>query len=721
MPKLFGKDGKELVTEEEIYQYYAEQLPKQTRKNLSGDIINTDISLGGKIGQGEYTEEDIMAMSDLQKVLNDPLMVRKAAKYFDDLVDSIPELKNFPYKSNAAVAADIPGPIELFYIDGTTPRAIFTELGITKDAVGTHKNKIATDMNCKAAIVSFLTSAKGKVSLAYPVQDENGKIVTQQVDLKPDFQHLSSSEAQRRQNLPYQSSLDNAREARYNLYHMFQNSYREVVSNKFRSSSVYSKADEETKKSLNEENIEDDPRLAGFPEYEARWADIKKANPGIKYVDTGYSTEDLGTLPMGLTGTNDKPEEMSEEEYHDFRRDLYKLSGSAGQFGSGQPETEQLKNVAVSAFDKFFNPRLMENEDVKKPYMEMLNLGNPLDRIGIDGKPLLTYLREDLGYGDAAISEDQMKAETMAAITSGKHHIDIITCRVKKGDTGKLRLSTMSAEVRADLSGLDEFTAPGDLSRSQEQQDLEKKDLENRTNRLAKFSKSTPISKKASLSMADAPVNDFIKKNREQYKGRTGEPTPDDEEYKDNFMSGMVTELNELTQQFSYGKNILFNSKFHNNLKKAASTLSSTMGFIVFTTDPQKKQELSEKLEKQIDDLKKYAEDYYKHATKDGTKTSFSRDAGKLRADVSRDLIAFSDKLRLELLAPQKDIAVNEGGAPNEINHAGNPKPDKKPIEFEELLEEENLNPTHKAVHPTAPHETVRSKTNKTERTSTFG
>ena len=88
--------------------------------------------------------------------------------------------------------------------------------------------------------------------------------------------------------------------------------------------------------------------------------------------------------------------------------------------------------------------------------------------IYIDGQPASEYVRK---YSpDHAGNKDYVKAQIAAAVTSGRHHVDVVTLRTRDDGT----FQAEATELTADLSALNEYKRWGESTREERRKSLMK-------------------------------------------------------------------------------------------------------------------------------------------------------------------------------------------------------------------------------------------------------
>ena len=679
MPRrIFNQDGKELITQEEIREHYMSQLPE--RQYEDGQVLNVELSVDG---DGEYSEQDIRRLSDLNGLKSDPSLVKKGADYLDDLLDkAIPGAKDYPYTSDASLqGAQILDPLDLIYINGAPAKMCLpNEMNLSqrekgKGPEGYQKEPLKTQF-IKAAVAGLISSGTADVTMVYPVRDKDGKLAVEHVRLKPDFTGFDDQELRNRQNLQVPQDKIQRTEMGYSGMPGYFRDYMEgLISEAFHGSSAYKQALEKSKE------IED-----------------------IGDVSLGIGGAADGVLPVPLTGDADRPQGMSQQEYAEFRQNMFDLKEQQGRFADEENEKAQsLRGEAVRAFDRTVLPRLNEHQDSKQPYYDVANLSDPMDRIRLNGTPAREYLEKSLGYDRNDITDEVIKAEVMTALTSGTPAVDLVSVqavkvrtaltkaeeeRLKEGleidtkITESWQFKAVTAQIKPDLSGLDQFAIGEEKTRSQIQQEqfvpvmnketgVPELDLETGRERIEPANKSRQeritnkffkIGRADYNLAADNQVNAYIHAHQNDFPPLTGEPTPPDSIMQKKLPTDKAhaarERMDEISDKFSASKYILYNGKEYKNRKAKTKLLQQKLKEIDNRGLPPKGEQRDsyiKEIKGLADDVKKLAIVYHNHATKNGKKTSFTREAGRLRNEASVEFIDFADDLMKTLDYLQKN------------------------------------------------------------------
>ena len=125
-------------------------------------------------------------------------------------------------------------------------------------------------------------------------------------------------------------------------------------------------------------------------------------------------------------------------------------------------------NNAIQKGKQVFNTLMTR---IKKPGDQIqVDIGweDKCDMIYIDGQPASEYVRK---YSpDHAGNKDYVKAQIAAAVTSGRHHVDVVTLRTRDDGT----FQAEATELTADLSALNEYKRWGESTREERRKSLMK-------------------------------------------------------------------------------------------------------------------------------------------------------------------------------------------------------------------------------------------------------
>ena len=114
------------------------------------------------------------------------------------------------------------------------------------------------------------------------------------------------------------------------------------------------------------------------------------------------------------------------------------------------------------AFDQMFNRIVPNNGQIHRD----IGWTDRSDSVYIDGMPAKEYVRK---YSpDNANNKDYVKAQVMAAITSGRHHVDMVTVRTQSDGTFKVAATEMTMDLSA-MNGNQHF---GEYSRETRRKSL---------------------------------------------------------------------------------------------------------------------------------------------------------------------------------------------------------------------------------------------------------
>ena len=148
------------------------------------------------------------------------------------------------------------------------------------------------------------------------------------------------------------------------------------------------------------------------------------------------------------------------------------------------------------AFDQMFNRIVPNNGQIHRD----IGWTDRSDSVYIDGMPAKEYVRK---YSpDNADNKDYVKAQVMAAITSGRHHVDMVTVRTQSDGTFKVSATEMTMDLSA-MNGKQRF---GEYSRETRRKSLIKDD-DARLERQRTIEQA--VLQKAN-STADRKVNELI-------------------------------------------------------------------------------------------------------------------------------------------------------------------------------------------------------------------
>ena len=505
------KDGKEIVTPNEMKEYMATGLPEVENAfemDNSTALSPCDISQIVYLGDGSYNGADLLNLPANKRGEAKPEdLARKAAHFFDDfMLYYVHEGKRYPDAKNNKLlkTMKLSGPEYMIYIDGVPSIQYFSDhVDPTVNKFNLEKGLTPEkEIQFKACIASALMSGKNHVSIARPVLGKDGQMTMDYRQVVPGYSDLTndrklSKEAQKRQ--AGADKLWSPEAAKKDFLNVGKERMRVLTV------SIEETILQELNKTQTYQN--------------ARWAYL--SNPRLRSTIIEVPADEKGNR----LGRNENPQLelplVSRDDSREYKKDVMDLYRSRGKFavsnGRDAENLKRLKTFAAARFDELLMPKLTLDADAKQSFYDAAELPSPLDRVFIDGKPAKTFLKEDLGYKADQITDDVLKAEIMGMATGGRNHVDIANA-YSLGYDSNVRLQF--AELKLDLSGLDGLEHGYEKSRSARQNQLVRQDAVKRHNYLDDLTLNwnSPKSRRAKTE----PVGKLIESNPEKYYEETG-------------------------------------------------------------------------------------------------------------------------------------------------------------------------------------------------------